>query len=195
MVFRLYVEKKKGYDNEARALLSEAKEFLGIKNLESVRLFNRYDVENIDSELFEFAKTNVFSEPQTDNYFEKLQVTKEQIVFAVEYLPGQFDQRADSAAQCLQIISAKERPLVRAGKVYVLTGKLSKEEVLAIKKHVINPVESREASLDKVESLKVKYDMPSTVETVDGFIDLDKNGLIEFVKKYALAMDSDDAKF
>ena len=129
MVFRLYVEKKKGYDNEARALLSEAKEFLGIKNLESVRLFNRYDVENIDSELFEFAKTNVFSEPQTDNYFEKLQVTKEQIVFAVEYLPGQFDQRADSAAQCLQIISAKERPLVRAGKVYVLTGKLSKEEV------------------------------------------------------------------
>ncbi len=195
MVFRLYVEKKKGYDNEARALLSEAKEFLGIKNLESVRLFNRYDVENIDSELFEFAKTNVFSEPQTDNYFEELQVTKEQIVFAVEYLPGQFDQRADSAAQCLQIISAKERPLVRAGKVYVLTGKLSKEEVLAIKKHVINPVESREASLDKVESLKVKYDMPSTVETVDGFIDLDKNGLVEFVKKYALAMDSDDAKF
>ena len=194
MVYRVYVEKKSGLDNEARALLSEAREFLGITALEGVRLINRYDAENIAPELFEYAKKTVFSEPQTDVLTDEIDA-RGGTVFAVEYLPGQFDQRADSAAQCIQIISCGERPTVRTARVYVLYGELTDDEIARIKKHVINPVESREASLDKPKTLKVDYDIPTSVKTLDGFITLDRAGLEKFVKDYSLAMDADDVAF
>ena len=116
MVYRIYSEKKPGLDNEARGLLSEATSLLGIKALTSVRILNRYDVENIAPELFERSKRTVFSEPQLDNIYDTLPET-DGIVFAVEYLPGQFDQRADSAAQCIQLMSQADRPTVRSAKV------------------------------------------------------------------------------
>ena len=147
MVYRVYVEKKSEFANEARTLLSDLKSFMQLKNLSNVRILNRYDVENLDAELFDYAKKTVFSEPQTDILSDELPQT-EAAVFAVEYLPGQFDQRADSAAQCIQIISKGERPTVRTAKVYLLFGSLSAEDINSVKKYVINPVEAREASLE-----------------------------------------------
>ena len=194
MVYRLFVEKKQGFLHEANGLYSDIITFLGIKGLNKVRVINRYDVENIDVDLFNYAKTTVFSEPQVDNCYDALD-TQGGIVFAVEYLPGQFDQRADSCSQCLQIIAKIERPLVRTAKVYILYGDLSKEDILAIKKYVINPVESREASLETFKTLKVEYDLPTTVKTLNGFNELDKSGLKQFIKTYGLAMDEDDIAF
>ena len=194
MVYRIYVEKKKGLDNEAKSLRYDIRHILQIKSLEEVRVINRYDVENIDEELFDYSKKTVFSEPQLDIIYDELPEA-DATVFAVEYLPGQFDQRADSAAQCIQIISKGERPTVRAAKVYLLYGNVSADELEQIKKYVINPVESREASLATVDTLKVDYEIPTTVETLDGFNDLDADGLAAFVKNYGLAMDNDDIAF
>ncbi|MBO4422573.1 MAG: phosphoribosylformylglycinamidine synthase [Clostridia bacterium] len=194
MVYRIYVEKKPGLDNEAKALYGDLRSFLGIEKLSGVRSFNRYDAENIDKELFDYSVKTVFSEPQTDIVCDDLQLD-DAYVFAVEFLPGQFDQRADSAAQCIQIISQKERPDVRSAKVYALYGELSDGDIEKIKKYVINPVEAREASLDKPETLKTKFDIPTTVKTLDGFTKLDRAGLEAFVKSYGLAMDGDDIAF
>ncbi len=195
MVYRVYVEKKKELANEARALLSDARSLLGIKKLSDVRIINRYDAENISEELFEYAKKTVFSEPQLDIVSDEIDFSCDLTAFAVEYLPGQFDQRADSAAQCIQIISQGDRPTVRTAKVYILYGALSDSELSEVKKYVINPVEAREASLEKPETLKTEYDIPTTVETIDGFIDLGRKGLEDFVSKYGLAMDADDIEF
>ena len=195
MVYRVYVEKKQGLDNEAQALCYDVRSLLQIKGLTSLRLLNRYDVENIDGELFEYCKKVVFSEPQLDICTDTLGDTSGCRVFAVEYLPGQFDQRADSAAQCIQIISKRERPTVRTAKIYMLYGELSDDEVSAIKKHVINPVESREASLEEYKTLNIKYDIPTDVTLLDGFCDLDDKGLSDFIESYGLAMDFDDIKF
>ena len=184
MVYRVYVEKKKGLENEANALYSEIKTFLGIKNIDKVRLMNRYDVENITKELFDYSVKTVFSEPQLDNAYFTLE-NDGAVVFATEYLPGQFDQRADSAAQCIQLISKGDKPSVQSAKVYMLYGNLTDKEIAAIKKHVINPVEAREASLDEKDTIKAEYDIPEDVKTIDGFIDLDKDGLAAFVKSYA----------
>ena len=193
MVYRVYVEKKKGQTHEADSLLKEVKDFLQIKGLVSVRVLNRYDVEKIEESLFAYAVNTVFSEPQVDNV--TYDIPTGQIVFAVEPLPGQFDQRADSAAQCIQILSQGERPIVRSAKVYVLEGALSNDDVAAIKKHVINAVESREASLEKPETLTAEYTAPDSVATVDGFIALDDAGLEDLLDKLGLAMDLDDLKF
>ena len=194
MVYRVFVEKKKELAHEANALLNDARTLLGINNLENVRIINRYDAENISEELFEKAKNTVFSEPQLDIVTDDISY-ENAYVFAVEYLPGQFDQRADSAAQCIQIISQGDRPLIRTAKVYVLEGKLTDSDIAEIKKYVINPVEARIASLDKPESLKTEYEIPTEVATLDGFIDLDAEGLADFVKSYGLAMDNDDIAF
>ena len=172
MVYRIYVEKKEGLANEAASLFHELTEMLGISTLTGVRLYNRYDVENIEKDLFDYSVNTVFSEPQLDNVTYSLE-DDASIVFAVEYLPGQFDQRADSAAQCIQLISQKERPLVRTAKVYRLYGDINEEQLTAIKKYVINPVESREASLDEVKTLVAEYEIPSSVATLEGFINLD----------------------
>ena len=193
MVYRVYVEKKAGQTHEADSLLREIKDFLQIDGLSAVRVLNRYDAENIEETLFQYAVNTVFSEPQVDDV--SVDVPTGQIVFAVEPLPGQYDQRADSAAQCIQIISQGNRPIIRTAKVYVLEGDLTQENVDAIKKHVINAVESREASLDLPETLAVAYAAPETVATVDGFIALDDAGLSELLDKLGLAMDLDDLKF
>ncbi len=195
MVYRVYVEKKKELANEARSLLSDAKGLLGIKNLKDVRVFNRYDAENISEELFDYAVKTVFSEPQLDIASDTLEADDAAVTFATEFLPGQFDQRADSAAQCIQIISQSDRPVIRSAKVYALYGDLTDKDVAEIKKYVINPVESREASLDKPETLAVKYDVPEKVKTLDGFLALDRTGLENLVKTMGLAMDADDAAF
>ncbi len=194
MVYRIYVEKKEGLQNEANSLLSEIKTFLGINTIEGVRILNRYDAENITKELFDYAVKTVFSEPQLDDASTAFD-SKGGVVFATEYLPGQFDQRADSAAQCIQLISQGEKPTVQSARIYILYGNLSNDEIAKIKKHVINPVEAREASLEEKETLKVEYDIPTEVATLDGFIELDENGLADFVKSYGLAMDLDDIKF
>ena len=194
MVYRVYVEKKPGLDNEARALLNDARGLLGIEGLERVRLFNRYDAENISPELFDYAIRTVFSEPQLDLASAELDCG-DAAVFAVEYLPGQFDQRADSAAQCIQIISQGERPLIRSAKVYALYGTLSDENLAEIRKYVINPVEAREASLTLPETLAADYAIPTSVATLTGFNALSRTGLEDFVRDYDLAMDADDIAF
>ncbi len=195
MVYRVYVEKKPGLAHEAQSLKNDLISLLGIERLTDVRLLNRYDVEDIGADLFEHLKTTVFGEPQLDNVTEELPDADGATVFAVEYLPGQFDQRADSASQCIQLISKGDRPLVRSAKVYYLYGNLEEADIAAIKKYVINPVESREAGLAPFDTLKIAYDQPPMVETLHGFLDLDAAGLDSFVKKYGLAMDDDDLKF
>ena len=194
MVYRIYTEKKPGLENEANALFNDCVTLLGIGNLKKVRILNRYDAENISEELFNTAVKSVFSEPQLDNTYDELP-EDDCITFAVEFLPGQFDQRADSAAQCIQIISQGERPLVSSAKVYLLYGNLSEEDTAAIKHYVINPVEAREAKLEKPETLAAKYTIPESVATLDGFISLTDEQLAQFVKDYGLAMDKDDIKF
>ena len=194
MVYRVYVEKKPELANEAAALLHEVQNLLGIKALENVRLLNCYDAENITKELFVYATRTVFSEPQLDIVTDACKLDGA-VVFAVEPLPGQFDQRADSAAQCIQIISQGDRPLIRTAKVYGLYGNLTEEEITAIKKHVINPVECREASLEKPETLAVEYAIPQSVATVDGFIAMDDKGLSDLLDSLGLAMDLEDLKF
>ena len=194
MVYRIYVEKKEGLDNEARALLSEISTFLGISSVKRVRVINRYDAENITKELFSYAVGTVFSEPQLDNAFTALD-RDGAAVFATEYLPGQFDQRADSAAQCIQLISQGDKPIVASARVYMLYGDLTAEEIAKIKKHVINPVEAREASLDEKETLATEYNVPADVAVLSGFTELDADGLRDFVRDYGLAMDEGDAAF
>ena len=194
MVYRIYVEKKKGLDNEARALLSEISTFLGINSVERVRIINRYDAENISEELFDYAVGTVFSEPQLDDATKALDMDGA-VVFATEFLPGQFDQRADSAAQCIQLISQGDKPTVASAKVYMLYGKLTEDEIARIKKHVINPVEAREASLDERKTLAADYVVPADVKVLEGFTELDAAGLAAFVRDYGLAMDEGDAAF
>ena len=194
MVYRIYVEKKPELAHEASTLLGELRQLVGIKGLESVRILNRYDVENIEKELFDKTVGTVFSEPQLDTVTAELDA-KGGRVFAVEYLPGQYDQRADSAAQCIQIISCGDRPTIRTAKVYVLLGDITDGDVDEIKKYVINAVESREASLDKPDTLAIDYAIPETVATVTGFISLDDDGMTDLLDKLGLAMDIDDLKF
>ena len=193
MVYRVYVEKKEALANEARALLEDLRAFLGIQSLTGLRLFNRYDLEGISRELFDYAVQTVLSEPQLDTVTSE--VPQGDTVFAVEYLPGQYDQRADSAAQCIQILSQGERPTVRTARVYVLEGELTAEQVEAVKKYVINPVESREASLELPETLRMEYDIPTTVRTVEGFTSMDAAALDALRDELGLAMDLDDLKF
>ena len=195
MVYRVYVEKRAGLAHEAKALCSDLKNLLGIERLENVRILNRYDADNIDKELFDYCKGTVFSEPQLDIVTDEIRSGINDTVFAVEFLPGQFDQRADSAAQCIQIISQKDRPLIRTAKIYILSGELTEEDIEQIKKYVINPVESREASLEKYETLVSEYDIPTQVETLIGFNRLDDDGLKTFMTEKGLAMDFDDIKF
>ena len=194
MVYRVFVEKKKELANEAKSLCEDIRNLLRIESIEDVRILNRYDVENISQELFDYAVKTVFSEPQLDVVSSELDGDGAS-VFAVEYLPGQFDQRADSAAQCIQIISQGERPTVRTAKVYMLYGALTDEQLAEIKKYVINPVEARLAAMDKPETLKINYDIPTTVETLEGFNGLCREELADFIARYGLAMDLDDIAF
>ena len=194
-VYRIYVEKKPAFAVEADATRRDIKDSLGI-SLAALRLFNRYDVEGIDQKDFETASHTIFSEPPVDLIRDELPpLAENQRLLAVEYLPGQFDQRADSCEQCIQLMTQGERPAVRNARIYLLEGELTDEQFAAIKNHLINPVEAREASLEKVDTLKTEYAIPTTVETLKGFISLDRDGLAAFVSDYGLAMDLDDIAF
>ena len=209
MVFRTYVEKKPGFDVEAQQLAQELRTILGIGGLTGLRVINRYDVEGVDEALFQRCVPIVFSEPQVDTATAELPVEGVELdergfvasapagtaVFAVEYLPGQFDQRADSASECVQLVSAGERPDVRSAKVYVLSGTLSADDVDAIKHYVINPVEAREATLSTKATLKMEVATPADVEVLDAFLELDEAGLAAFIANRGLAMDLADIKF
>ncbi|MEG2004230.1 MAG: phosphoribosylformylglycinamidine synthase, partial [Clostridia bacterium] len=194
MVYRIYTEKKQALANDAAALKNDITFLLSIKNLEKLRILNRYDIENIDKKLFEYSINTVFSEPQLDDTMFDFD-SDGAIVFAVEYLPGQFDQRADSAAQCIQIISQGDRPVVKTAKVYMLYGNISNDELTAIKKYVINPVEAHEASLDLPKTLKSEYNIPTEVAILQGFKNYSENELADLICKCGLAMDIDDIKF
>ena len=198
MVQRIYVEKRPGFDVEAQQQAHELREILGIAGLSGLRLINRYDVEGASDELFAQCVPTVFSEPQVDATYDELPVDPAApgtVVFAVEYLPGQFDQRAASASECIQLISQGERPEVRSAKVYVLSGELSEQDVAAIKHYLINPVEAREASLETRDTLHMDVAKPEPVEVVAGFRELDEDGLRAFIAERGLAMDLADIAF
>ena len=194
MVYRVCVEKKPGLAPECAGLLSDCRSFLNLTGLARVRIWNRYDAEGMDKELFDYACTTVFSEPQLDLTSGEADLSGAAAAFAVEPLPGQFDQRADSAAQCIQLLSQGERPRIRTAKVYALYGTLSEDDVEAVKRYVINPVESREASLEKPETLEENLSEPKPVATVEGFTAMDEDALSALLSSMGLAMDLDDLK-
>ena len=194
MVYRVFVEKKPGVSNENVNLLSDFKDFLGVRGLTDIKIWNRYDAENIDGELFEYAKNTVFSEPMVDNVSRQADTEGASRVFAVRPLPGQFDQRADSAAQCIQMLSRGERPTVVTAKVYALYGNITDGEYREIKKYLINPVESCEVSLEKPETLISAHDEPKSVAKVEGFTEMSRQELSALCEKMGLAMDADDLK-
>jgi phosphoribosylformylglycinamidine synthase len=195
VVFRVYVEKQSGFDVQAQQLSHELRTVLGLKGLKSLRLINRYDVEGISSSLFEQSVPTVFSEPQTDMVSDTLPKSESAHIFAVEYLPGQFDQRAESASECIQLMSQGERPTVGTATVYLIDGQLSDDDLEAIKRYVINPVEAREASLDVKQTLNMQMATPTAVEVVKGFVSLDESSLAQFIEERGLAMDLADIIF
>lgn len=194
-VKRIYVEKKEGFNVEAKGVLADIKENLSLEGLRNVRIINRYDISGMLDDEYEKARGLIFSEPPVDNaYDEEIEISDGR-VFAVEYLPGQFDQRAASAEECVSILTGKERPQVRSAKVYVLVGDISDEEFEKVKKYVINPVEAREASLEKPSTLDMETIVPEDVKTVEGFIDMDSSQMEAFLTEMGFAMDIDDLKF
>ena len=194
MVFRTYVEKRQGLAPECEALLTDCHDFLGVQGLRAARIWNRYDVDGIEAPLFENACRSVFSEPPLDLVSDAADTQDACAVFAVEPLPGQFDQRADSAAQCIQLLSQGERPRIRTAKVYALYGMLTDADVEAVKRYVINPVESREASLAKPETLAEELAEPKRVASVEGFTAMDEAALSALLSSMGLAMDIADLK-
>ncbi len=196
-VLRCYSEKRPGFDVEARRLLRDLTSLLGISTLTSVRYLCRYDVEGIDSETYKKAKYIVFSEPMADVCYDDAFPLPEgpHRILAVEALPGQFDQRADSCAQCVQLMTSGERPTVSTAKVYVLEGTLSDADLDKIRAYLINPVEAREASMAKPDTLKAVYDIPTSVASIDGFVSMDEAALSQLLHNMGLAMDVDDLKF
>ncbi len=194
-VYRIYVEKKAPYAVEAQQLLHEIRHILLIKSVTGLRIVNRYDVEGIDEALFTRCQPIVFSEPQLDTVSDTLPKQDGETVFAVEFLPGQFDQRAASCEECIQLVSQGERPTVRSARVFLLAGAPTEDELERIKRHVINPVEAREADMALKETLLQQYDAPDHVPTLTGFCALQKEQIADFVKQYGLAMDADDLEF
>lgn len=193
---RLFVEKKKGFNIEAKALRQDLKENLGLSKLTGVRVINRYDIDGITDAELERVLPSVFAEPQVDNVtFENIEIPSTEKYFAMEYLPGQYDQRADSAAQCTQIMTEGEKPVVRNAKVIVLSGDISDSDLRAVEEYCVNPVESRLASMEKPDTLADKLEEPSDVENIDGFIDMSDSELQGVIRNLGLAMDLDDIKF
>ena len=196
-VYRCYSEKRPGFDVEAHGLFDSLHNLLEIEALTGVRYLCRYDVEGVDEAIYAKAKNIVFSEPMADVCYDETFPASEgaHTVLAVEPLPGQFDQRADSCAQCIQLMAQGERPVVAAAKVYVLEGELSDTDLDKIRGYLINPVEAREASMDKPETLHAVYEIPTEVASVEGFIHMDTAALDEMQKSLGLAMDLDDLTF
>ncbi|MCL2545285.1 MAG: phosphoribosylformylglycinamidine synthase, partial [Clostridia bacterium] len=193
-VERIYVEKKPPYAVEAQGILKEIREILLIESVTGVRLLNRYDVEGIGPELFERCKAIVFMEPPLDIAYGALPADAGAVI-AAEYLPGQFDARAASCEECIQLVSRGERPTVRTARVYLLAGSPTVEELRRIRQHLINPVEAREAGLAEKATLAQRYDLPQTVQTLAGFTALEGSAIARFMEAYGLAMDRDDLLF
>lgn len=195
-VFRIYVEKKTEFAVEAKNLFNDIRTALRLEALRNIRILNRYDAEGLTEADFSLAVNNVFSEPAVDVTYSTLPAISEtEQVFAVEYLPGQFDQRADSCEQCIQILTQGERCKIKNARIYIVDGKLRKSELDALKAYIINPVESREASLEEVTTLDTEYEIPTDVDTLQNFIYLEEVELVNFISNYGLAMDLDDIKF
>ncbi|MCD8094985.1 MAG: phosphoribosylformylglycinamidine synthase [Ruminococcus sp.] len=195
-VYRIYVEKKPEFAVEAKSLLTDIRSAFAFDTLEGIRIINRYDAEGLSEEDFKAAIPVVFSEPAVDVTYEHMPKLKEnESVIAAEYLPGQFDQRADSCAQCISLLRGGERPNVKSAKIYIFSGKLDDKELETIKRYIINPVESKEASLDRFDTLDIAYSVPTEVKTIDGFISKSDDELKAMVNDMGLAMDFDDIKF
>ena len=192
MVYRIYVERKKGFDTEAEILACDLRENLQLDGLRSVRILNRYDVEGVSHEVFQAACPTVFSEPQTDIVSSTFSAGEGDFAPAADNLPGQFDQRADSCAQCVQLLSRGERPIVRTARDYIFGGELSPMQRDKIKSYLINPVECREASLELPDTLKLPYEEPDDAKVIEGFRSADPE---EIIKEYGLAMDAADVRF
>ena len=195
-VRRIFVEKKKGFDVEASHLLKDLRENLSLSGLKEVRIVHRYDVQGLSDSEYAAARNSIFSEPPVDEaYDESYPAPEGAKLFAIELLPGQYDQRASSAAECIQLLTKKEPPKVRAAKLIVLSGSLSGEDVEKIKKYLINPVEAHEAGLEPYTTLDMEAERPADVAVVTGFTALDRTGLAEMLKTYGFAMDLDDILF
>lgn len=195
-VRRIFVEKKEGFVGEADHLLADLQENLNIKGLHKVRIVNRYDVSGIEEAAYQSARVSIFSEATVDHvYDEMLSVQDGDLVFAVEYLPGQYDQRADSAAQCIQILTQKDRPLVKAARVYVLEGKISHTALTQIKEYCINPVDSHEAALEKPDTLEMDIHIPEDIKVLEGFIVLSDKELETLMAEMGFAMAFEDLQF
>jgi len=196
LVKRIFVEKKQGYDVEGIGLYNEFTKLLGIKNLLGVRVINRYDIEGINDTDYIKAKNTIFSEPPVDKiHNENLKIEKDEYAFTYEYLPGQYDQRADSTSQCISLLSESEKVLVSTAKVIVLKGNVNTSDIDKIKKYIINPVESRQALFEKPSTLKMDLEIPTQVEILKGFIDMDEIKRKEFMKDMGLAMNIEDLKY
>ena len=192
-VKRVYVEKKPDFAVQAKGLRHEIRSYLGIKALTGLRVLIRYDVENLSDEVFERACKTVFSEPPVDDLYEEtFEMGEDARVFSVEYLPGQFDQRADSAVQCVKFLKEDEEPIIRSATTYVVEGQISDEEFAAIKAHCINPVDSREVGMEKPETLVTKFEEPADVALFEGFIDMDEGELRKLYDSLNLAMTFQD---
>ena len=195
-VFRIYVEKKPEFAVASKSLVKDIKSALGLDAVKDIRVINRYDAEGLPKSDFDLAVPVVFSEPAVDVTYDKLpQIIEGETMFAVEYLPGQFDQRADSCAQCISLLTGGKRPVVKSATVYIVSGKLSEEEIAKLKSYIINPVESREAALGEFDTLDIKYDIPTEVDTIDGFIYSTEDDLKAMLSELGLAMDLDDIRF
>ena len=189
MVRRVFVEKKEAYAVKAKELQEEIQSYLGIQTVTGVRVLIRYDVENISDDTFEKACHTVFSEPPVDIlYLEEFPQEETDAVFGVEYLPGQFDQRADSAVQCVQFLNSSEEPVIRTATVYVVEGSVTEEELAAIKAFCINPVDSRETDMEKPETLVTVFEEPEEVKIFDGFCGMDEDTLKALYDSLSLAM-------
>lgn len=195
-VKRIFVEKKDGFNVEAKQILWDLRHNLGVRSLTNLRFANRYDVAGLTDEEFAKAKVTVFSEPNQDTvYDEEYPVDKDWKVFAMEYLPGQYDQRADSASQCVQLLTAGERPQVISAKVVSLEGDITDEEFEKIKSYMINPVESRVASLEKPESLDIPVEVPENVARITDFIKWNDEEMEKYYNSMGFAMTLADLKW
>jgi phosphoribosylformylglycinamidine synthase len=194
-VMRVFVEKKPGFDVEAGHILSDLRDTLGLSELTSLRLFNRYDIEGLTGEEFELAAKNVLSEINVDNLYPELELEGKWHIFACEYLPGQYDQRADSAAQCIALLTGGERPVVQTARIFALEGNISDDTFDRIKSYLINPVESRIASMDKPQSLDIRAEKPADIKIIDRFINMNPDEIAQLHKNMSLAMSVADLEF
>ena len=195
MVYRVYVERRPEFAVEASQLADELKTNLNLAGITGVRVLNRYDAEDIDRKTLDESSRTIFSEPQSDIISDDLTFEKNDRVLAVEYLPGQFDQRADSCEQCIQLLTRGERPTVRTAKIYIFSGDISDADMDMIRRYLINPVECREADLEMPETLKINHPVPEDIREIDGFTDMDDGAVDAFIESWGLAMDADDVKF